>query len=122
MSAIAKDGAICTGHGCWPPRQNLTASSNVFANGLGIIRLGDTWQVHCCDKSCHLGAVSAGASNVYINGRPAARIGDPISCGSLIASGSSNVWAGDFGGRAGSLLGIDSMLSRAVDFSIGSVI
>lgn len=118
MSAIAFDGADCTGHGCYPPRENLTASSNVSANGNGIIRMGDLWGVHCCKDSCHLGAVVTGCSNVYVNGRPAARIGDVISCGSLIASGSSNVWAGT-GGRSGSLWGIDSMLMEWVDF--GSV-
>jgi len=47
MPAVVRLGDICTGHGCWPPRQNIEASPNVFVNGRGVHRLGDAWAVHC---------------------------------------------------------------------------
>ena len=47
MPAVVRLGDICTGHGCWPPRQNIEASQNVFVNGRGVHRLGDAWAVHC---------------------------------------------------------------------------
>jgi len=35
-----------------------------------------------------------GSSSVYINGKAAGRIGDPVSCGGTVAEGSSNVFIG----------------------------
>ena len=94
MAAAARLGDYCTGHGCWPPRPGITASPNVFINGIPAHRIDDLWLAHCCDGSCHPGVVASGSGNVNINGRAAARIGDSISCGSLIAMGSPNVSIG----------------------------
>ena len=85
----------CTGHGCYPPRRNSQASTNVFINGIGAHRQGDTWPPHgCSDCSPHSGTLANGSSTVYVNGKQLARIGDPISCGSRCAQGSVNVFAG----------------------------
>ncbi|MFR8056962.1 MAG: PAAR domain-containing protein [Dialister invisus] len=35
-----------------------------------------------------------GVLRVFINGKPAGRIGDPVSCGGAVAEGSSNVFIG----------------------------
>ena len=116
MAAAAFIGCFCTGHGCWPPRPGVTFSTDVKINGLGAHRLLDIWLVHCCPSDgCHPSLVKSGASNVYINGRPAARMGDSIACGSLIAMGSPNVNIGAplgvlglvsmFGGLANGFLG-----------------
>ena len=121
MAAAAFIGCFCTGHGCWPPRPGVTFSTDVKINGLGAHRLLDLWLPHCCPADgCHPGAVSSGADNVFINGRAAARMGDDIVCGSIIAMGSPNVNIGSplgalgmismFGGIAGGFaqgLGID---------------
>lgn len=93
MAAVSRLGDQCSGHGCFPPRAGANASNNVFANGIATHRLGDGWQAHCCDI-CHPGTVAGGSSTVFINGKPAARIGDSIDCGSLIAQGSNNVFIG----------------------------
>lgn len=98
MAAVATLGDICTGHGCWPPRAGISASSNVFINGKPAHKVGDPWNVHCCDGSCHAGVVASGSKGVYINGSPVARIGDSISCGSLITQGSFNTFFGETGG------------------------
>lgn len=97
MAAVSRLGDLCTGHGCWPPRPGITASPNVIVNGIRTHRLGDGWLIHCCDGSCHPGVVASGSPTVMINGRPAARIGDRINCGSLIAQGSPNVNIGNGG-------------------------
>jgi len=52
--------------------------------------------------------VVTGASNVHVNGRPVARIGDAINCGSMIAMGYPTVNAG--GVSAGAALGAASKL------------
>ena len=92
--AVCKLGDKCSGHSCFPPRANNTASENVFANGIGIHRLSDSWNIHCCDDSCHDGVTSTGSSTVFVNGLACGRIGDSISCGSVIAEGSHNVFSG----------------------------
>lgn len=94
MPAAVRLGDECTGHGCFGPRVNDSASENVFINGIGAHRVGDHWEVHCCGPICHDSEMAEGSSKVFINGMAAARIGDPIACGSLAAQGSSNVFFG----------------------------
>lgn len=92
--AVTRLGDRGTGHGCFPPRPNISASSDVFVNSIAVHRQGDGWAVHCCGPSCHAGSLSFGSSTVYVNGKQCGRIGDSISCGSSVAEGSSNVFAG----------------------------
>ena len=126
MPGVARLNDICSGHECYPPRQSIFASSNVFVNSLGWHRQSDTWQMHCdlCDEHhpCHYywsptyvpsprtpipatlpngtvvwghgGESVLGSSAVFINSKPAMRIGDPISCGSAVATGSMDVHCG----------------------------
>ena len=96
MPAVARLGDRCTGHGCWPPRPNNTASPNVYANGIPVHREADGWAAHTCPDipETHASVLAAGSPTVYANGRQVGRIGDPVACGSLIATGSGNVFAG----------------------------
>lgn len=95
MPAVTRLGDSCTGHGSWPPRPSTSASGNVFVNGIGAHRQGDSWAVHCNPvPECHGGSLASGSSTVYANSRQLGRIGDPVDCGSFVASGSSNVFAG----------------------------
>jgi uncharacterized Zn-binding protein involved in type VI secretion len=94
MPGVARLGDICSGHGCWPSRPNDQASPDVYVNSINTHRESDHWIIHCCDDDCHDGALSRGSSTVFINGLPVARIGDPVSCGSSVAQGSSDVFAG----------------------------
>jgi uncharacterized Zn-binding protein involved in type VI secretion len=84
---------ICTGHGCWPPRPNSSASSDVIINGLGAHRVGDGWLPHTCPAipETHASSQASGSPDVITNGSPQARIGDSIACGSSNATGSSDV-------------------------------
>ena len=67
----------------------------MFINERGAGRLNDTYASHSCKiHSSHVGHVSNGSTTVFINGRPAARIGDSISCGGSVAEGSPDVFIG----------------------------
>lgn len=92
MPAAVRHTDICTGHGCFGPRPNISASSNVFVNGLGSHRVGDGWAVHCCGIPCHGSSQATGSPNVFVNGIPHARVGDAVACGSANAQGSPNVF------------------------------
>ena len=102
MPAATRLGDISTGHGAFPPRPNDQGSPNVFDNGIALHRQGDHWVTHCNPiPSCHDGFLSAGSPAVYANSKQAGRIGDPISCGDTVATGSSNVFIGNGGGGTG---------------------
>lgn len=94
MPAVVRMGDMCTGHACFPPRLNDGGSSNVFINGIGAHRQGDHWLLHKCGKAIHDGTMQGGSGSVYVNGKPLARVGDMVSCGSAAAMGSSNVFCG----------------------------
>jgi uncharacterized Zn-binding protein involved in type VI secretion len=92
--SVCRLGDKCSGHGCFPPRPNDQASSNVFVNGIGTHRQTDHWPIHCCGDTCHTSNLAKGSSTVYVNGLQLGRIGDPVACGSAVAQGSPNVFAG----------------------------
>ncbi len=94
MPAAHRLGDICTGHECYPPRPNIEASPDVIVNGKGWHRKADLWDVHCCPPVCHDGSAQDGSATVFVNGQPACRIGDPVDCGSKMATGSPDVFAG----------------------------
>ena len=86
MPIISVYGDMCSGHSCFPSRNNDQASENVFAGGKGVHRSGDHWVTHCCTHpecphGCHDSVLASGSSTVYINNKQCARIGDPIACG-----------------------------------------
>jgi len=94
MAAATRLGDRCTGHGCWPPRPSTGSSSTVFINGIGAHRQGDGWATHCCGPACHASTLAQGSASVFVDGRALGRIGDPVACGSRVAQGSPNVFAG----------------------------
>ena len=95
MPAVTRLGDSCTGHGTWPPRPSTSGSGDVFVNGISAHRQGDAWAVHCNDVPvCHAGALATGSGTVFVNGKQLGRVGDSVSCGSSVAAGSGNVFAG----------------------------
>ena len=94
MPAVARLSDKCSGHDCFPPRKNDSASSDVFVNNKGVHRVGDHWIPHKCKKKMHDSTLAAGSSTVFVNGKAVGRIGDDVACGSVIAQGSPNVFSG----------------------------
>jgi len=96
MAAVARLGDICSGHECWPPRPNVRGSGDVMVNGLPAHRRTDEWAVHCCppNVACHASVLAEGSGTVFVNGLALGRVGDPVECGSSVATGSPNVFAG----------------------------
>jgi len=94
MPAVTRKGDSGSGHGCFPARPSIEGSPDIFVNGISIHRKGDAWDTHCCGPVCHDGILSAGSGTVFANGKAIGRVGDPVDCGSTVAEGSSNVFAG----------------------------
>ena len=95
MSNATRLWDLDTGHDACPPTALVSASTNVFINGKGAGRVGDSYAAHgCVNHPSHSGVIASGSSSVFINGRAAGRIGDAVSCGGSVAEGSSNVFIG----------------------------
>ena len=76
------------------PNTAATASPNVYANGIEVVRKTDTYNAHPVVDP-HAGrTVTGGSATVFANGLNLARISDAISCTAKIAEGSPNVFAG----------------------------
>ena len=98
MPAQARLGDKSTGEGCFPPTSIISGvSSTVFVNGIAAAVIGSQLAPHTCGMVTHAGSsrqVVAGSSTVSFDGKKAARIGDAIADGDLIAAGSGNVFTG----------------------------
>ena len=73
-------------------------SDNVKVNGTGISREGDNNPTHVKPPApcpSHAAPITSGSSTVKINGKGCGRIGDSITGCTSVATGSSNVFAGD---------------------------
>jgi uncharacterized Zn-binding protein involved in type VI secretion len=72
-------------------------STNVFVNGIGVVRLGDVMKTHqypgpCCND--HAPPLTTSSSTVFVNGKGIGRKGDAYGGDHIISSGSPNVYAG----------------------------
>lgn len=94
---ITRLGDKTTGHGPYKPRASTSASGDVKVNGIGVVRLDDTWAPHTPPpNNTHaneVGIGSSGSGTVRVNNKPVARIGDAVEA-DTIAAGSSSVFAG----------------------------
>lgn len=85
-----------SGNYCESPttQTSLIGSDDVFANSIGVVRVGDPMNVHP-GPGCggHAPPLSEGSPNVYANNRPVGRRGDPYGGDHILMTGSPNVFA-----------------------------
>lgn len=100
MPAVARgDGkdSVKTNHGCDGTTVTDQCSSDVFVNGVGVVRLGDNNRIHLrkVGDNCvpHTVALSKASGTVFANGKGIGRKGDKYGR-EEITSGSANVFAG----------------------------
>lgn len=81
----------------WAPTHEsgklVTGSPNVFINGKAAI-IAHISTAKCDEHGPAPQYVAEGSSRVYINGFPAARVGDQLTCSATISKGSPNVLIG----------------------------
>ncbi|APC19413.1 type IV secretion protein Rhs (plasmid) [Pseudomonas frederiksbergensis] len=97
LAGLGGTGLVMAGEAigrmCKAPAGGITSgSSNVRINGLKAAYVQDS--VGICKKHSTPPMVAEGSAKVFINGLPAARKGDKLTCGSVIDSGSENVFIG----------------------------
>ena len=103
MPAIARKDAtdtVAINHAtCQGSTVTDEGSSNVFVNGIGVVREGDKVKSHTpSPPACpsHAPPLSTFSPNVYANGKKIGRLGDQFECGASISSGSPDVYANGY--------------------------
>lgn len=91
---VARKGDVCTGHTCFPTRQNIKGSPDTFADGKPQHRVTDNWAIHSCRMMSHSSQLRNGSETIFTNGLSQGRINDPVACGSRVRTGSRTVFAG----------------------------
>lgn len=94
MPAASFNGALCSGHGCFPPRPGIATATKTFAGGIAVLRLGDAYPIHTCGDNLHAGVVVVGSAKSFAGGIALARIADALDCGSVVAQGSDKSFSG----------------------------
>jgi uncharacterized Zn-binding protein involved in type VI secretion len=96
MPAASRLTDMSTGHGCFPPTAvNGGVASKTSIEGLMAAFIGSTHPPHSCGTTTHAGrTITSGSAKTSIEGNPAARIGDSISCGDVMAQGASKTFIG----------------------------
>lgn len=79
--------------GC-PPTAAVGCSSDVMANKRGVVRMGDAYAVHSGALPPHAPTAMAKANKVFANKKLVHRQTDPLSCGDLGNTASTDVFAG----------------------------
>ncbi|MCG3884111.1 PAAR domain-containing protein [Photobacterium leiognathi] len=87
MSDIAIKGSMCSGHGAWPPRPSISGQACFTVNGVPVMVTGDAFAPHAAPDNPPHGGTVTGTSHMTINGKTVAMVGDPVSCGSKVATG-----------------------------------
>ena len=66
----------------------IGGSNNVFCNGRGVARVGDTYNcpIHGPNN------IVSGSPNTFANGKQIARVGDATACGASLIQGSPNTF------------------------------
>ena len=96
MPAAARLGDKASDHDGAPETPSTEASPNVHNYGIPAKRQGDAIESHACpDESEHSRSLAGGSGSVFINGKPAGRVGDAISCGGIVIEGSPSLTIGD---------------------------
>ena len=94
MPAVTRKGDQDAAHCDVPLREG--ASTNVFANGIGISRKGDLNTPHGTPAALcglHQAAIAVGSETVFVNGLGCGRVGDTITLCTSVATGSPDVFA-----------------------------
>lgn len=96
MPAICRLTDKSTGHGCFPPTPvNGAVAGKTKIEGEFAAMVDSTHPDHSCGTTTHSARkISDGSSKSFIEGKKAARIGDPINCGDAMGQGASKTFFG----------------------------
>lgn len=92
MAGLSFNQALTSGHDDFPPTVINSTQSKVFVGGIPVLIEGDKITPHTRivkPYDTHEGVVQPRTSKIYVTGKKAAQIADPISCGDTVAQSSN---------------------------------
>ncbi|QQG32243.1 hypothetical protein CkP1_0168 [Citrobacter phage CkP1] len=95
MAGLSYNNAITSGHDAFPPTNVIATQSKVFTGGIQVLIEGDSIIPHTRTvkpHDTHGGVTQPRTSKVYVTGKKAVQMADPISCGDTVAESSSKVF------------------------------
>jgi len=94
MAQIATLESICSGHGGFAPRPPVDAEALLKINGIPVLVDSKQYPAHTDGNSSHAGQAISTRPWFTVNGKGVVCVGDPVSCGSVVAVGDSLVMVG----------------------------
>lgn len=95
MPGLSFDKAVTAGHDSWPPTIVNATQAKTFVESIPALVEGDQIVPHTemvKPYETHGGSAVATTSKVFIGGKRAIMMADPISCGDTVAQSSSKVF------------------------------
>ena len=95
MAGLSFDKCVTAGHQSYPPTDVNATQSKVFTGGIRVLVAGDQITPHTKTTKpydTHGGSVQPRTTKVYVTGKLAVQMADPISCGDTVAQSSSKVF------------------------------
>jgi len=92
MPGVVRQGDMAN-HGGYSPQYPTSWSPDVFINNKPVITQGCSYGPHTDGDDTHTGT-AAGGGTVFCNGKPVQKVGDMVSCGSIMLEGSADVSIG----------------------------
>lgn len=87
MSAAGTIDSLCSGHGGFPSRKTAEAEPFMTINGKPTLVDGNLFPDHSDGNSTHSGVAVSTRPWFTIQGKAIACVDDPVSCGSVVATG-----------------------------------
>lgn len=95
MAGLSFDKCLTAGHQAWPPTDINATQAKVFTGGIPVLVAGDPITPHTEIKKpyeTHGGVTEPRTNKVYVTGKKAVQMADPISCGDTVAQASPKVF------------------------------
>lgn len=95
MAGLSFNKCLTAGHSAYPPTEVNATQSKVFTGGIAVLVDGDSITPHTKTvdpHDTHGGVVQPRTSKVFVTGKNAVQMADPISCGDTVAQSSSKVF------------------------------
>lgn len=95
MAGLSFDKCLTAGHQAWPPTSINASQGKVFTGGIRVLVAGDAIVPHTETKKpyeTHGGVTQPRTNKVYVTGKKAVQMADPISCGDTVSQSSSKVF------------------------------
>ena len=95
MAGLSFNKCLTAGHSAYPPTEVNATQSKVFTGGIAVLVAGDPITEHTEIKKpyeTHGGVTQPRTSKVYVTGKKAVQMADPISCGDTVSQSSDRVF------------------------------